>query len=362
MTARNSILVLPDGSLVSASGKLLYFSIDRFRKDIAEGDSCFVCGANPKDKKFNDEHVIPNWVLRECNISRAAMTLPNEEAYPYARYKVPCCVECNTELGSRVERPISELFKSGYANFVKSIREDSRGAYGLLFRLFHWLNLLFLKTHLKDRSLPLFLDRRIGIEKLSEIYDWASLHHIHCISRLHFTNPNIDYRAIGSIFILPALNFETFDRFDYGDLHDAKTMFVRINDIAVIAVMNDSCGCWSSRPEFINKWVKGPLSPIQLREILARLGYLNTLIKERPKFFSDIHQGEYRISVETPPDVEIDACDASVLGEMIFSACKQFLKFMVCHDPAELERNIKSGRWTFIVDADGKFIEQQVAP
>jgi hypothetical protein len=36
-----------DGSLVRISdGRVLFFSIARFKKDIAEGDCCFVCGAH----------------------------------------------------------------------------------------------------------------------------------------------------------------------------------------------------------------------------------------------------------------------------------------------------------------------------
>ena len=361
MTEQNLILILPDGSLTDSSGKLLFFSIERFRNEIAEGDRCFVCGANPNEKPFNDEHVIPKWLLRECGLSKAAITLPNGKAYPYARYKVPCCVECNTELGLRVEIPISELFKSGYANFVKSIRDDADGDFALHTRLFHWLNLLFLKTHLKDRSLPFSLDQRVGTEKISELYDWPSLHHIHCISRLHSTKPVIDHRVLGSMFILPALNVEGSDRFDYGDLHEAKTMLVRINDIAVIAVLDDSCGCWSSQPDFINKWIKGPLGPIQLREILARTAYVNTLIQQRPKFYSDIQHDDYCIGVQTPENVELNEPDENVFGAMMFSACKPLLNHMVCDDPVKLERNIKSGKWTFIVDSDGKFIEQRVA-
>jgi hypothetical protein len=289
------------------------------------------------------------------------MTLPNGKPYPYARYKVPCCVECNSELGLRVETPISDLFKSGYASFVKFVKDDPRGTFGLHSRLFHWMSLLFLKTHLKDRFLPFTLDQRVGTAKISELYDWASLHHIHCISRLHFTKASVDHRVIGSMFFLPALNAPGMDRFDYADLHEAKAMLVRINDIAVIAVLDDSCGCWSLQPEFINKWIKGPLGPVQLREILARIGYLNTLIKQRPKFYSDIQNGEYCICVETPTNVEVEGGNADALGAMMFSACKPLLRYLVSRDSIELERNVKSGKWTFIVDSDGNFIEQRGA-
>jgi hypothetical protein len=69
VSEKNPILILPDGSLMGLGGKLLFFSVQRFRREIVEGDHCFVCGAKPTEKPINDEHVIPDWVLRECNIS-----------------------------------------------------------------------------------------------------------------------------------------------------------------------------------------------------------------------------------------------------------------------------------------------------
>jgi hypothetical protein len=98
-----------DGSIVNENGKVLYFSIERFIKDICEGDCCFVCGVNPSAAIFNDEHVIPDWILRQFNLHSMEITLPNRAALTYSGYKVPCCEKCNLLMSDVFESPISKL-------------------------------------------------------------------------------------------------------------------------------------------------------------------------------------------------------------------------------------------------------------
>ena len=80
-----------DGTIEEADGNVLYFGMNRFALDICDGDHCFICGASPETKVFNDEHIIPKWVLRKLNIYKEKITLPNKAKIPYERYVVPCC-------------------------------------------------------------------------------------------------------------------------------------------------------------------------------------------------------------------------------------------------------------------------------
>ena len=50
-------------SVVDAEGKVIFFSTERFVKDICLGDFCFICGADPSEKQFNNEHILPRWLL-----------------------------------------------------------------------------------------------------------------------------------------------------------------------------------------------------------------------------------------------------------------------------------------------------------
>jgi hypothetical protein len=43
------------------TGNVIYFSLERFVRDIGLGDCCFICGASPSDVPFNNEHVIAEW-------------------------------------------------------------------------------------------------------------------------------------------------------------------------------------------------------------------------------------------------------------------------------------------------------------
>ena len=355
MTSAPQYSSLPDGTLQRCDGTLVALSLDRFRDEIVCGDSCFICCAQRDEKEFNDEHVIPAWVLRQCDIAQSAITLPNGKPYPYSRYKVPCCVECNAELGDRVETPISRLFKLSYDDFVHALVEESPTR---ILQLFHWLNLLFLKTHLKDRLLPFHLDNRLSSDKIADHIDWARLHHVHCIARGHFTAAAIDHRTIGSVFVLQAVCKKPLDRFDYGDLVGAQSMMVRINDIALVAVLDDSCACYSAQPQFI-KDVKGRLGPLQLREVLGRLAHMNLCLKERPVFHSSIVDGQYCIGVDLPDRVEFIEITPAEVGEVMHAACKSFIAGYPEKERLELETNILSGKWTFLRDADGNFIRQE---
>ncbi len=102
----NKFVKTNDGSVLDSSGKVLYFSCERFVRDIAEGNCCFICGADKATTKFNDEHVIPDWVLKRFRLHSRTITLPNDTEFSYGRYKIPCCERCNSLLGSTFETPI----------------------------------------------------------------------------------------------------------------------------------------------------------------------------------------------------------------------------------------------------------------
>ena len=51
---------LSDGTIIDSSGRVLFFSEERFVNDIILGGACFICGALPGSKAFNDEHILPD--------------------------------------------------------------------------------------------------------------------------------------------------------------------------------------------------------------------------------------------------------------------------------------------------------------
>jgi hypothetical protein len=216
------LITTEDGSVETKDGKILLFSVERFLAEIANGDCCFICGAEPGSKKFTDEHVIPDWVLRDKGLHSGKIVLPNQAAFMYGRYVVPCCEECNGRMAMIFEEPISAAFAEGYDGVVQIMR-SGQGAL-----LWVWLALIFLKLHLKHRELRWHVDRRLGDVKISKAYDWTQLHHIHCVIRSFYTGAVIDPKVYGSLFVLPASDAESPEEFDFADLLPGVSIFIRI--------------------------------------------------------------------------------------------------------------------------------------
>jgi hypothetical protein len=155
--------------------KIVYFGYRDFVNQIVQGDCCFICGATRIVRPFNDEHVIPEWILRRFNLFSRSIVLPNGMSTKYSSYTVPCCVQCNSELGVSLEKPISILLKKCYEDIVADL-EKNRELVQLLYR---WVCLTYFKTHLKDTTLLLELDKRKNSGTIGETYDWTNMHHMY---------------------------------------------------------------------------------------------------------------------------------------------------------------------------------------
>ena len=156
---------MADGSIVDDQGKVLYFSVERFVRDICEGDCCFICGRDRSIIDFNEEHVLPDWVISRYGLIGKAINLPNGTTLRYDQYKVPCCVECNFRMGREIEAPIARLVEGEFDVLAHHIRRHGH----LL--LFLWIALIFLKTHLKDKVLRFNRDLRAPSNPISGLYD-----------------------------------------------------------------------------------------------------------------------------------------------------------------------------------------------
>jgi hypothetical protein len=103
-----------DDSVVDQQGRVLYFSPERFERSICIGKSYFLCGATRAQAKFNDEHVVPARLLRRFELFDRSIRLPNGTGIRYDRYKIPCCIHCNSRLGRALETPARELPSADY--------------------------------------------------------------------------------------------------------------------------------------------------------------------------------------------------------------------------------------------------------
>lgn len=244
--------------------KKLFIGISEFENNIVGHGNCFICGESRETKEFNDEHVIPDWVIRKCGLNSKQITLHNQTKIRYNQYKIPCCIDCNSLLGELVEKPMSTLFNRKYEEIIEELKNEETGQ-----NLFKWLCLIFIKTHLKDNSLLLERDVRKNSGYIGNFHPWESLHHVYCISRSFFTNPVIDKKVFGTIIVLKSFN-DSKNSFDYIDSIYSQTIMLKLGDITIITVFNDS-GAVGRVLENIIKRIKGPITTLQARELYHTL-------------------------------------------------------------------------------------------
>ena len=341
-----------DGSIEAPGGRVIYFSVDRFISEIAKGDACFICGGKPTEKPFNDEHVLPAWILRKHALHSGKIALPNSADFMYGRYVIPCCTECNSRMSEIFEAPISAAFEQGY----QGVRQFLRGDGGPL--LFLWLASLFLKTHLKHRELRWHLDARRGDEKIADLYDWTELHHIHSIVRAFYSGAKLNARVYGSLVLLPASMNEGPEYFDYGDLFPGRSVLLRLGDTTVVAILNDSGAVLRSMEEVLNA-ITGPVTRLQLRELMVRMAHRNMLLEPRPRFYSniDIATEEYVIDAELPEKAKfIEDPDPALFGKLFYHAVGPILEAVPDRSGPNSVEHVKEGRYTFLFDETGNFL------
>jgi hypothetical protein len=338
-------------SVIDSQGKILFFGLKHFMTEIANGDCCFICGAKPEDKEFNNEHVIPDWILKKFNLYSATITLPNGTQIPYGKYKVPCCVECNTELGNYYEKPISELLSKPYAAIAKILKENK----GHLQLLFKWISLIYIKTHLKDKYLQFNRDTRTESKSISSLYYWEEMHHVHCVARSHYTRAKIEGNVYGTMMILPAINLEGDDSFDYIDNQTGKGVLLKLGDFCIVAVLNDACAGFTLFKERLEK-INGPLNPFQLREVVAHMNFISINLKKRPSFYSNFENGEYKIIAEIPEYVELLDEEERIV------TLGQIIRFYVSEMIGDIEnrekflKEIEDEKRNYLFDEKGNFI------
>lgn len=351
---KRNFLILEDKTIIDIDGKVIFFSIERFIQDIAKDGCCFICGAKPSEKDFNDEHVIPNWILKKFKLQNKSIKLPNKSNIQYSQYKVPCCSECNSFLGDNIEKTMSKVVSKGYDSFLDFLKNDG---YWLVFK---WLSLIFVKVHLKDKFFRLNLDSREPDYKISELYDWESLHHIHCIARSLYTNCLIDKEVFSSFFVFQVENDNELEQFDYGDIYHGKGILIRLGEICILAVLNDSGGAATLYEDELKK-INGKLSQLQYREILAHLSYININLKNRPKYYTtyDFDQG-FIIKADLPDLVEFEVNEELKFGDYLYSSCYDILERLQNPEKEMIISKVKDGLWTFLFDKDGNFIKNDI--
>lgn len=348
-------LMTPDQSVTDSNGNLIYCSTDRFISDICRGTCCFLCGKSPLETKFNNEHVIPDWILRKYQMHKKHITLPNQTDFRYDQYKIPCCVNCNEILGRLLETPISKLVGEGYDAVVQHI--TTKGPW----EIFVWLSLIFLKTHLKDLQLRYDRDHRSEQFMIGDTYALEELHHVHCIVRSIIVKSSIEVGNIGTLIVMPINQKYADEEFDYIDIYKSQSLLLRLGDIVMIAVLNDAGAALRVLNNSLMK-ISDLLTPLQTREILAHVSYINLQLSDRPKFGSrfDLEKGGYELWARHPSKVALKDHDPKLFGEIMEFCIKDIVVNSDTMSAEEIIKLQKEGKASFLFNENGTFLRQKV--
>jgi hypothetical protein len=136
-------------------------------------------------------------------------------------------------------------------------------------------------------------------------------------------------------------------------------MLLRLDDTALLTVFNDSGA--------VNGWfwqklekITGPVSDLQLREILVEFAYLNLHLKERPIFQTECNDlTEMCRIVGHGGSIDLDPMDRSIRGKLLHHVFRDILPYTRNRHATneEVLEAVKVGDFSFLFDKDGNFIE-----
>ena len=342
-----------DRSIEDEHGKVVFYSAERFLEEIVNGGNCFICGSSPGSVVFNAEHVIPDWIVQRYDLNDSSMTLPGGTSIDYTRYKVPCCKNCNDLMNITFEGPLSRLTTGGYSAVKDYLSKGGRE------KIFSWLSLIFLKTHLKDRERRINPDKRVESARISELTDWGEMHHIHCLARSFYNSAKISDRAFGSLFVMRAKTGMPLGDYDYADYFPGRAILLRLGDVAFISVLNDS-GIVAAMLANTITGITGPLSAFQCRELLARAAYANMLIENRPTFHTDPRGDSLTIDAVLKQAPRHRPCVPEDFGKVYEAMLATLIQDTPLPNKEEIKEHVRNGRWSFLFDPQGRFLTRAV--
>ena len=292
-------------------------------------------------------------MLRKFGLFDKEITLPNGALYRYDRYKIPCCVDCNSLLGDNIERTISTVVEGGYESVVEFVRHGG----GLW--LATWLGLIFFKMHLRDNAFRHSLDAREGVEKIGDAYEWGLLHHVHTVIRHFYTKCEVSPEAIGSLIVLPLHGGGLPPAFDYADNFPTQAQLIGMGDFGVVSVLDDSSAAASCYYDILKK-IDGSLSPLQLREVFVEVAWLRIHLKDRTRFHTLWDRGTKCEIIAERGSLVLLPLDFFIRGKMFHhyvggNGVKILNSGFASSE--EADRLMLEGRTSVLFDAEGYFIK-----
>lgn len=347
---------MEDGSVETSTGKLIFVSTQRFLSMANDRSVCFICGHSRTNSAFNDEHILPDWLLRDHKLHDRTLLLPNGTTIKYGQYTIACCKACNDRMSVEFEDPLSKLMRSGF-DAVHAHLQTAEGSR----QVYSWLALIILKTHLKDTGLRAVRDKREGdLSTIAQNYEMTSLHHIYCLARSFYAESEWSEGVIGSIRAFRCIREDTPEvEFDFSDLTEAASMLLRIGEVAFVALFEDGGAAESIAGKDLDR-IDGPVSPFQLREILARYSSIPPILEESAQFGTAFSEnGKHRIFSKLPDIWKTGRDEHNILARLILYLCHEGI--VRSPNRKTIEKAIWDKRFSFVFDNDRRFLDHTKA-
>lgn len=257
-------------------------------------NDCFLCGVQINKSNKSDEDVFPKWLQAQQNLSSKKIDLLNQKPIKYGSGKVPCCKSCNTQTLSRLEIQVSEAFKQGL-QAVQALPKIS---------LFLWLA----KIHYGMHFLELGLNVIPGDSSSPTIANEESIRTLAMEHRLlQAASGKImwdpAYGSPASILFFECLTSESSElNFDYFDDIRIPFIAVRINEVGIVAILQD----WEKLETIYNSTPPHQkprnLYPTQFREQATQALYLS-LKNWKTRRFLDLLDSDGEAHLKALPSV-----------------------------------------------------------
>ena len=207
------------------------------------------------------------------------------------------------------------------------------------------------------------LDPRVDDRTMADGYYWPDLHHIHAVARAPFTQAEFGPGVIGSLIFLPIDDPTTKDLFDWVDLTEEKTIVLRVDDLGIIAVLNDACAASIALSDRVAA-IDGPLTTTQLRELSARFAVANTAVLNRPEFGTLVrHRPPLRVRLWARHDAvpRFGNFDPEHYGTVLELVLRDRLDNLIIDEVRganKVREMILAGGVSFLFDKDGRFMRE----
>ena len=262
---------------------------DPMKSKSLERNRCFLCGCKLTKLNRTDEHIFPKWLLNRYKLWNHMLTLLNGKSIQYRKIKISCCKDCNNVHLGKLERPIERASKHGYNKFCKLPKE----------KIFLWLQKIFYQILYME--LRLLFD--LKDDKKGTIIDRETIERYRmCHLFLQATRLKVKFNKPlpWSIFVFRVQEYDKKElNFDFKDNILFLTIALRMNDIGIIACLQDNNFQEQSFGSYFRKIKKISLHPIQFNELIAQVFYKESLRNRIPKYI--VHLGKDHLEVISMP-------------------------------------------------------------